>query len=165
MLLDEEATYYEFSADYAFQSTNTVFKLLAPACSARGRLLGLLGASLVCKAAAMDLPKYETPQETLKRLGQEPKPSLGQNFLLDQQVVIDTIKAGNIQPGDHVIEVGPGTGMLTRGLLEAGARVTAVEKDKSLAEALGKQFKDYPQLQVQLASRSCTPARAIQILL
>mmetsp|Transcript_14756 Transcript_14756/g.31654 ORF Transcript_14756/g.31654 Transcript_14756/m.31654 type:complete len:345 (-) Transcript_14756:1449-2483(-) len=107
-----------------------------------------LAARLVCRAEPINLPKVERPQETLKRLGQEPKPSLGQNFLLDQQVVIDTVKAGNIQPGDHVIEVGPGTGVLTRGLLEAGARVTAVEKDKSLAGALETQFKDHPQLQV-----------------
>jgi hypothetical protein len=64
----------------------------------------------VCRFSAVDLPKVDLPkvlkpQEVLKRLGQEPKPGLGQNFLLDQQVVIDTVKAADINPGDHVIEV------------------------------------------------------------
>jgi len=107
----------------------------------------------VCRFSAVDLPKVDLPkvskpQEVLKRLGQEPKPGLGQNFLLDQQVVIDTVKAADINPGDHVIEVGPGTGVLTRGLLEAGARVTAIEKDHTLAAALAEQYKDHPQLTV-----------------
>ena len=62
--------------------------------------------------------------------------ALGQNFLVDPEVVSRTIEAAGIAEGQAVLEIGPGQGILTRGLLAAGARVHAVEIDSRLADAL-----------------------------
>lgn len=64
------------------------------------------------------------------------KKSLGQNFLSAPQVVDDIVKAAHITAGETIIEVGPGTGVLTIGLLKAGAHVIAVEKDDRLISHL-----------------------------
>lgn len=59
----------------------------------------------------------------------EHKKSLGQNFLTSDVVPTWMCDAGDVQPGDIVLEIGPGTGALTRVLLERGATVHAVETD------------------------------------
>ncbi len=66
----------------------------------------------------------------------QPTKKLGQNFVVDGNTVRKIVKAARIEPGDEVLEVGPGLGSLTLGLLDAGARVTAVEIDSRLAELL-----------------------------
>jgi 16S rRNA (adenine1518-N6/adenine1519-N6)-dimethyltransferase len=65
-----------------------------------------------------------------------PKKSLGQNFLQHPQIAERMVRAANLEPGTPVLEIGPGTGMLTRVLLEAGHPVVAVETDAALAEEL-----------------------------
>ncbi|MES2896652.1 MAG: 16S rRNA (adenine(1518)-N(6)/adenine(1519)-N(6))-dimethyltransferase RsmA [Pseudomonadota bacterium] len=57
------------------------------------------------------------------------KKSFGQHFLLDLNITRKIARLAQVGAGDHVIEVGPGPGGLTRALLETGARVTAIEKD------------------------------------
>jgi 16S rRNA (adenine1518-N6/adenine1519-N6)-dimethyltransferase len=69
-------------------------------------------------------------REALATHGLLARKSFGQHFLLDLNVTRKIARLAEIAPGDRVIEVGPGPGGLTRGLLEAGARVTAVEKDE-----------------------------------
>lgn len=66
--------------------------------------------------------------------------SLGQNFLTDDSILADIVAASRISQGDLVLEVGPGTGNLTRHLVATGARITAVEKDDTLFEKLQVQF-------------------------
>jgi 16S rRNA (adenine1518-N6/adenine1519-N6)-dimethyltransferase len=66
----------------------------------------------------------------------QPTKRLGQNFVVDGNTVRKIVKSARVEPGDEVLEVGPGLGSLTLGLLEAGARVTAVEIDTRLAELL-----------------------------
>ena len=68
---------------------------------------------------------------------------LGQNFLIDAEVVRKIIDAAEILPGEEVLEIGPGIGTLTQGLLEAGAKVTAVELDKKLPAVLEKTLAGY----------------------
>ena len=68
------------------------------------------------------------------------KKSLGQNFLVDKNVVAKIIASAKISEGELVLEIGPGTGLLTRALLEAGAKVVAIEKDDKLAERLKREF-------------------------
>jgi len=68
------------------------------------------------------------------------KKSFGQHFLLDLNITRKIARLAAFSPGERVIEVGPGPGGLTRALLEAGAEVTAIEKDerfRPLLEELG----------------------------
>ncbi|GAX84853.1 hypothetical protein CEUSTIGMA_g12274.t1 [Chlamydomonas eustigma] len=78
----------------------------------------------------------------------KPKKSLGQNFLTDDNILKDIVSASGVQPGDLVLEIGPGTGNLTKHLLERGALVTAVEKDDTLYERLIEEYKDNPSLKI-----------------
>lgn len=75
-------------------------------------------------------------RELLTRLGHHPRKRLGQNFLVDGNIVRKSLLlAGDLQ-GRNVVEVGPGLGTLTAALLEAGAHVYAVEHDPTLAAFL-----------------------------
>jgi 16S rRNA (adenine1518-N6/adenine1519-N6)-dimethyltransferase len=77
-----------------------------------------------------------TPTETralLDHLGLRPKRFLGQNFLVDGNIVRKSLELGGVRPGDVIVEIGPGLGTLTSALLEAGAAVWAVEKDRRLS--------------------------------
>ncbi|HEU0181725.1 MAG TPA: 16S rRNA (adenine(1518)-N(6)/adenine(1519)-N(6))-dimethyltransferase RsmA [Agromyces mariniharenae] len=65
-----------------------------------------------------------------------PTKKLGQNFVHDGNTVRRIVQAAGVQPGETVLEIGPGLGSLTLGLLEAGASVIAVEIDRRLAEQL-----------------------------
>lgn len=69
-------------------------------------------------------------------LGIQPTKKLGQNFVIDANTVRRIVKSAGVEAGEHVVEVGPGLGSLTLGLLEAGASVTAVEIDRRLAAQL-----------------------------
>src|ERR1700754_3642099 len=74
-----------------------------------------------------DLPPL---REALAAHGLLAKKAFGQHFLLDLNITRKIARLAAVGAGDHVIEVGPGPGGLTRALLETGARVTAVEKDE-----------------------------------
>ncbi|MFK7758628.1 MAG: 16S rRNA (adenine(1518)-N(6)/adenine(1519)-N(6))-dimethyltransferase RsmA [Phycisphaerales bacterium] len=83
-------------------------------------------------------------RELLEMAGHGPKKALGQNFLIDQNLIHKLLDASGVQDGDLVLEIGPGTGALTVGLLERGCRVIASELDRDLArvvrETLGAQY-------------------------
>ncbi len=74
------------------------------------------------------------------------KKSFGQNFLADPSVVRRIIQVAEIQPGESVLEIGPGTGVLTYALVAAGAKVTAVEADHDLIAPLQERFGDKIEL-------------------
>ena len=65
-----------------------------------------------------------------------PTKKLGQNFVVDANTVRRIVQVARVAPGEHVVEVGPGLGSLTRAILGAGAEVTAVEIDHRLAARL-----------------------------
>jgi len=69
------------------------------------------------------------------------KKSLGQHFLNNARIPKLMADAGGVEPGDIVLEIGPGTGVLTRELLNRGARVVAIEADKRAVESLQNPFK------------------------
>ena len=68
------------------------------------------------------------------------KKSLGQNFLINEGIVAKIVASAELSAEDTVLEVGPGTGNLTRALLATGARVIAVEKDHRVIEDLNAEF-------------------------
>lgn len=75
-------------------------------------------------------------RDLAEMLGVNPTKKLGQNFVIDPNTVRRIVKSASVAAGDVVLEVGPGLGSLTLGLLETGARVVAVEIDNRLAEQL-----------------------------
>ena len=78
-----------------------------------------------------------------QQLGLRPTKTLGQNFVTDPGTVRRIVRTANIEPGTVVLEVGPGLGSLTLGLLEAGATVVAIEVDPVLAEQLPKTVEQF----------------------
>ena len=77
---------------------------------------------------------------TLRSAGLRARHSLSQNFLADPDVLDAILAEADPPPGRHVVEIGPGLGLLTGALLEAGADVTAVELDRGLAAFLRERF-------------------------
>ncbi|TSB26672.1 16S rRNA (adenine(1518)-N(6)/adenine(1519)-N(6))-dimethyltransferase RsmA [Streptomyces benahoarensis] len=75
-------------------------------------------------------------RELAAALGVRPTKQRGQNFVIDANTVRRIVRTAEVRPDDVVVEVGPGLGSLTLGLLEAADRVTAVEIDEVLAAAL-----------------------------
>ena len=71
-------------------------------------------------------------REVLARLGHTPKRFLGQNFLVDANIVRKSLELAKVAAGDVVVEIGPGLGVLTEALCQAGASVWAIEKDERL---------------------------------
>jgi 16S rRNA (adenine1518-N6/adenine1519-N6)-dimethyltransferase len=72
----------------------------------------------------------------LDALGHSPRRPLGQNFLVDGNIVAKSLQLASVDAGDVVVEIGPGLGTLTAALLTAGATVYTVERDATLARHL-----------------------------
>ena len=89
----------------------------------------------------------------MKDEGAEPYPSkrLGQHFLRDRRTIQRIIEALAPQPGETVVEIGPGTGALTSVLVESGSRIVAVEFDRKLAPLLGERFSAFPNFKLVMA--------------
>lgn len=77
------------------------------------------------------------------RHGIHPTKKWGQNFVVDPGTVDKIVRQARVYPHHTVIEVGPGLGSLTLGLLDSGARVWAVEIDETLGQALPHTAKEY----------------------
>lgn len=84
----------------------------------------------------------------MRTWGIRPARSKGQNFLLDAEIVERIAAASNTEPGDRVLEIGPGLGILTEALLRRGSRVTAVELDDALATRLEDHFAEEPRFRL-----------------
>jgi len=78
--------------------------------------------------------------DLLAELGIHPRRRLGQNFLIDANMLAAMVRLAGPRRGERILEIGPGAGVLTRLLLEAGCRVTAVEVDPRLAAYLRREF-------------------------
>lgn len=84
----------------------------------------------------------------LQRFGIHMSKRLGQNFLIDANIVQGIVDAANVQENDRVLEIGPGIGTLTQALAETGAEVTCVELDKRLPEVLAHTLEAYDNVRV-----------------
>lgn len=78
----------------------------------------------------------------------KPKKSLGQNFLTSIPAKIAIIKAGDVSANDTILEIGPGRGFLTEALVETGATVIALEKDRELIPLLREKFLLFPSISI-----------------
>ncbi len=78
----------------------------------------------------------------LTRLGVRPNKRLGQHFLIDRTALRAIVEAADVHPNDIILEVGPGLGVLTKALLDKGARVTAIEQDRTFASYCEETFPD-----------------------
>lgn len=76
------------------------------------------------------------------------KRPLGQNFLIDHNIAQNIIQLARIQPGEHVVEIGPGKGILTQLLLEQADSLTAIELDPRLSRELQNRFGDTPSFKL-----------------
>ena len=95
---------------------------------------------------AAELPPL---REVIARYGLAASKALGQNFLLDEQLLARIAKIPGDLAGEQVLEVGPGPGGLTRALLRAGAHVTVIEMDRRCLPALAELEAAFPgQLRV-----------------
>lgn len=81
----------------------------------------------------------------LDELGIHPSKALGQNFLIDGNILQIILREADVRRDETVLEIGPGLGMLTEGLLDRAKRVIAIEKDPRLCEYLRARF---PQVEL-----------------
>jgi len=91
---------------------------------------------------------YEETKFILKKYGISANKSLGQNFLINEEVVEGIINKANISKNDLVIEIGPGLGTLTKELLEKAGKVIAIELDKRMIDILTDRFMLYDNFEL-----------------
>lgn len=99
----------------------------------------------------MDKPIIASPQVTnhiLHRFKLRADKKLGQNFLIDENIVRNIVAAAELSDKDTVLEVGPGIGTLTQRLAESGASVVAVELDKRLLPVLDTTLEGYDNVRI-----------------
>ena len=83
-----------------------------------------------------------------KKYGFRFSKSLGQNFITEKSVIDDIVEGAGLGPGDLVIEIGPGIGVLTNELCQLADKVVAVELDKRLIPVLGETLTEYDNVKV-----------------
>ena len=93
-------------------------------------------------------PRSSTDAYASEQTTVVPRKSLGQHFLVDRGALRRIVEAAEIEPTDVVVEVGPGTGLLTKLLCERAARVIAVEMDEVLAARLSSDIGEPANLEV-----------------
>ncbi|MGK0176305.1 MAG: 16S rRNA (adenine1518-N6/adenine1519-N6)-dimethyltransferase [Lentimonas sp.] len=90
---------------------------------------------------------FKETRALLEKLDHFPSKKLGQNFLIDANIVRKSIEMAEIQADDDIVEIGPGLGTLTQALLETDAYIWAVERDHTLAGHLQENLRpNYPRL-------------------
>ncbi|MBU5676481.1 16S rRNA (adenine(1518)-N(6)/adenine(1519)-N(6))-dimethyltransferase RsmA [Alkaliphilus sp. MSJ-5] len=97
------------------------------------------------------MDRISSPKKTkdiVQKYGFKFSKSLGQNFLIDQNILDNIVDGANISKDDYVIEVGPGIGSLTQNIAEKSKSVVAIEIDKTLIPILNDTLKDYSNVEV-----------------
>lgn len=91
-------------------------------------------------------PRLTSPKEVrglLAQLGHRPNKGLGQNYLIDANILDIIANAADIQPEDEVLEIGPGLGALTERIIPRAKSVTCIEKDPTMVKYLKSRFKGF----------------------
>lgn len=91
---------------------------------------------------------YEKTKFIMKKYNISANKSLGQNFLINDEVVENIVNASNINQNDLVIEIGPGLGTLTEYLLQKAGKVIAIELDERMLKILNERFFQYENFEV-----------------
>ena len=91
---------------------------------------------------------YEETKFIMKKYGINANKSLGQNFLIDDEVVYKIVESANISSEDLVIEIGPGLGTLTSELLKKAKKVIAIELDERMIKILQDRFSLYSNIEI-----------------
>lgn len=99
----------------------------------------------------MNLSGQLSPSKTLeilKEIGHEPAKKLGQNFLIDSNIVRKSLELAQVKEGDFIVEVGPGLGTLTGAILDSKAKLWAVELDKKMYGYVSKIYGGNPDFHI-----------------
>lgn len=91
---------------------------------------------------------YKETMFLLKKYHITANKSLGQNFLIDDNVIEEIVNSSNITKNDLVIEIGPGLGNLTKNLLEKAKKVVAIELDDRMLNILNERFYLYSNFEI-----------------
>lgn len=90
----------------------------------------------------------EETRNIMKKYGIRANKDLGQNFLINNEVVENIVNSSEISQDDMVIEIGPGLGTLTKYLLEKAGKVLCIELDKKMIEILEDRFEEYSNFEI-----------------
>lgn len=116
------------------------------------------------------IAKKEVTAHILKTFNLRADKRLGQNFLVDEQIVNKIITAAELTAADTVLEVGPGIGTLTQALATTGAQIVAVELDRRLLPVLAKTLAGYDNIEIinddilQLDIRKAVPKENFKVV-
>jgi len=96
----------------------------------------------------MDLTNKNTIKALAKEYRIEPSVLLGQNFLVDKDVLDKIVISSKIKLKDNILEIGPGFGILTNELLKKSKNIIAVEMDKKIIKHLNNNYKDNKKIKI-----------------
>jgi len=96
----------------------------------------------------VDLTNVRELKNLLAAHGMRPNKSFGQNFLIDRGILKKIVQAAEIAPEDEILEVGAGTGVLTRELAQQARRVVAVEMERDMLTLLAQSTRRYPNVEL-----------------
>src|SRR3989344_4168877 len=96
----------------------------------------------------MDLLPEKSLRGLLDQHRLRPFKGLGQNFLIDKAILAKIVEAADLKANDVVLEIGPGTGILTKELAQRVKKVIAVEKDLGMVEILKETTKDFKNVEI-----------------
>ena len=94
------------------------------------------------------LSSHKATKEVVQKHNFKFSKSLGQNFLIDTNVIDRILEGARVKEGDYVIEVGPGIGTLTKEMGRSAEKVVAIEIDKTLIPILEETLADFPNIEV-----------------
>ena len=94
------------------------------------------------------LSSHKATKEVVQKHNFKFSKSLGQNFLIDTNVIDKILEGARVKGGDYVIEVGPGIGTLTKEMGRTAEKVVAIEIDKTLIPILEETLSDFPNIEV-----------------